>query len=80
MEIAAKAIERLEKSFEHVHDKRRHSGDLGYNLPDMPVITFTTGMYGLKDYKDMENPGWGKERWFKTFLKLPHGIPDKNTF
>jgi hypothetical protein len=80
MEIAAGAIERLGKSFEDVHDKRRQSGNLRHKLLDMLVIAFTTLLCGLKDYEDMENLGWEKAGWFKTFLELPHGIPERNTF
>jgi predicted transposase YbfD/YdcC len=80
MEITTKAIERLEKSFEDVHDQRRQSGNLRHKLLDMLVIAFTALLCGLKDYEDMENLGREKAGWFKTFLELPHGIPDKNTF
>jgi hypothetical protein len=80
VEITAKAIERLEKSFEDVHDKRRQSGNLRHKLLDMMAIAFTALLCGQKDCEDMENPGREKERRFKTFLELPHGIPDKNTF
>ncbi|MDR1030957.1 MAG: ISAs1 family transposase [Treponema sp.] len=80
MVIAAKAIERLEKSFEDVHDPRRQSGNLRHKLLDMLVIAFTTLLCGLKDYEDRENLGREKEGCFKTFLELPPGIPDKNTF
>jgi hypothetical protein len=80
MEIDARSIEKLKKSFEHVHDRRRQSGNLSHKLLDMLVIAFTSLLCGLKDYEDMENLGREKERWFKTFLELPHGIPDKNTF
>jgi hypothetical protein len=80
MEIDVRSIEKLKKSVEDVHDKRRQSGNLRHKLLDMLVIAFTTLLCGLKDYEDMENPGREKEGWFKTFLELPHGIPDKNTF
>jgi predicted transposase YbfD/YdcC len=80
MEIDARSIEKLEKSFERVQDRRRQSGNLRHKLLDMLVIAFTSLLCGLKDYEDMENLGREKAGWFKTFLELPHGIPDKNTF
>jgi hypothetical protein len=80
MEIDARSIERLEKIFGDVHDRRRQSGNLRHKLPNMLVIAFTRLLCGLKDYEDMENFGREKAAWFKTFLELPHGIPDKNTF
>jgi predicted transposase YbfD/YdcC len=33
-----------------------------------------------EDFTDMENFGKERSEWLKTFLELPHGIPDSDTF
>jgi transposase len=80
MEITAKRIGELEKSLGEVHDQRRQPGNLRHKRTDILAIAYTTLLCGQKDYEDMENLGREKEGWFRTFLELPNGIPDKNTF
>jgi hypothetical protein len=80
MEIAAKKIEEMEKSLRGARGQRRQPGNLRHKLADILVIAFAALLCGLKDYEDMENLGREKEGWFRTFLELPNGIPDKNTF
>jgi hypothetical protein len=46
----------------------------------MPAIAITSLSRRLKDCEDMENLGREKAGWLKTFLELPHGMPDKNAF
>jgi hypothetical protein len=79
-EIAAKKIEEMEKSLWGEHGQRRHPGNLRHKLADILAIAFTALLCGLKNYEDIENLGREKEGWFRTFLELPNGIPDKNTF
>jgi hypothetical protein len=80
MEIAAKKIEEMEKSLWGEHGQRRQPGNLRHELADILAIAFAALLCGLKDYEDRENLGREKEGWFRTFLELPNGIPDKNTF
>jgi hypothetical protein len=35
---------------------------------------------GTNEFEDMEELGRMREDWFRTFLKLPYGIPGESTF
>jgi predicted transposase YbfD/YdcC len=80
VEILEKDIERLGEILKDIKDERRQSGNIRHLLIDILVIAFTAILCGLKSFGDMETFGRQKEVWFRTFLKLPEGIPDKNTF
>jgi len=49
-------------------------------LIDVVVIGFCTILAGGEGFNDMEEFGRAKEAWFRTFLKLPNGIPRHDTF
>lgn len=51
-----------------------------HELVDILVISVCTLLCGGESFNDMEEFGQCKEDWFKTFLKLPHGIPSHDTF
>jgi predicted transposase YbfD/YdcC len=55
-------------------DNRRHL------LLDIIVIAICAAICGADTWTDVELFGEAKERWFKGFLKLPHGIPSHDTF
>jgi len=57
-----------------VHRTRRHE------LTDILVISICTLLCGGESFNDMEEFGHCKRDWFKTFLKLPSGIPSHDTF
>ena len=63
-----------------IKDPRRQYGYLRHLMVDMIIIGLLTTLCGGKDFNDMEV--FGKERleWLKTFLELPYGIPDSDTF
>jgi hypothetical protein len=44
------------------------------------IISVCTLLCGGETYNDMEDFGKAKEEWFRTFLKLPNGIPSHDTF
>jgi hypothetical protein len=44
------------------------------------VIAFPAALCGYEDYGGMEEFGRLKLDFFKSFLELPHGIPDKPAF
>lgn len=56
-------------------DRTRH-----HQLTDILVISVCTLLCGGESFNDMEEFGQCKEDWFKTFLKLPNGIPSHDTF
>jgi predicted transposase YbfD/YdcC len=49
-------------------------------LIDVLVIAICTLLCGGEGFNDMEDFGKAKQEWFKTFLKLAHGIPAHDTF
>jgi predicted transposase YbfD/YdcC len=51
-----------------------------HDLIDILVIAICTLLCGGESFNDMEDFGKAKEDWFKTFLKLRHGIPSHDTF
>lgn len=51
-----------------------------HELVDILVIATCTLLCGGEGFNDMEDFGKAKEEWFRTFLKLPNGIPTHDTF
>ena len=51
-----------------------------HELTDILVIAVCTLLCGGESFNDMEDFGYAKEEWLRTFLKLPHGIPSHDTF
>jgi predicted transposase YbfD/YdcC len=49
-------------------------------LEDIIVIAILSVICGADTWDDMEEFGKEKEKWLKTFLKLPEGIPSHDTF
>jgi len=49
-------------------------------LIDVIVIGLCAILSGGEGFNDMEEFGRAKEAWFRTFLKLPNGIPRHDTF
>lgn len=55
-------------------------GRCQHDLLDVLVIALCCLLCGGEGFNDMEDFGQAKEDWFKTFLRLPHGIPGHDTF
>ena len=55
-------------------DNKRHL------LMDMIIVAICAAICGAEGWEDVELFGRSKQSWFKTFLKLPHGIPSHDTF
>jgi len=51
-----------------------------HDLIDILVIGICTLLCGGEGFNDMEDFGKAKQEWFKSFLRLPHGIPSHDTF
>jgi predicted transposase YbfD/YdcC len=65
--------------FSNVTDKRNEQGKR-HALIDIIVITIVGVICGADDWVSIEQAGKAKEKWFRTFLELPHGIPSHDTF
>jgi predicted transposase YbfD/YdcC len=55
-------------------DNRRHL------LLDVIIIAICAAICGADTWTDIELFGEAKEKWFRGFLELPHGIPSHDTF
>jgi predicted transposase YbfD/YdcC len=75
-----KNIRKLVESAESVPDTRRQWGHLLHKLSDILVISFCAIICGAQSYRDLEIFGYAKEIWLSTFLDLPNGIPNADTF
>lgn len=73
-------IEKLIERTKEITDPRRRYGNLRHKLTDILVIGLCTIMCKGEDFTDMEDFGKEREKWLKTFLDLPNGIPDSDTF
>ncbi len=51
-----------------------------HKLLDIPVIGICTLLCCGESFNDMEEFGYAKYDWLKTFLELPNGIPTHDTF
>jgi len=65
--------------FEALPDPR---GDHGkrHQLSDLLTIAILAVICGAEGWTAVEEFGRAKERWLRTFLDLPHGIPSHDTF
>ena len=64
--------------FSDVEDPR--SDNKRHLLLDIIIISICAAICGADTWTDVELFGQAKERWFRTFLELPHGIPSHDTF
>ena len=51
-----------------------------HELIDILIISLCCLLCGGESFNDMEDFGYAKQEWFKTFLKLRNGIPSHDTF
>jgi predicted transposase YbfD/YdcC len=49
-------------------------------LRDIVAITLCAVLAGAETWVDIAAFGQAREAWFRTFLRLPHGIPSHDTF
>lgn len=73
-------IQRLIEKLSKVTDSRRQWGHLRHKLGDILVMGFLTTVCNGEDFIDMEHFGIARRSWLETFLELPNGIPDSDTF
>ena len=73
-------IQRLSEALSKVTDSRRQWGHLRHKLGDILVVGFLTIVCNGEDFTDMEYFGIERRSWLETFLELPNGIPDSDTF
>lgn len=69
----------LTEHFAELEDPRSDSGKR-HMLLDMIVIAICAVICGADGWVEVELFGQSKEKWLRTFLLLPHGIPSHDTF
>jgi predicted transposase YbfD/YdcC len=68
-------IELLSEIEDHRIERRKE-----HSLTDIIVITMSAVICGAENWNQIEMFGKSKHDWFKSFLKLPNGIPSHDTF
>jgi predicted transposase YbfD/YdcC len=71
---------RMKTHLARIHDPRRKWGNLRHKLVDMLVIALCAVIIGEDEFEVMEEWAQAREEWLRSFLELPNGIPDKDTF
>lgn len=75
------SIERLiELCEEEIEDPRREGYNQQHKLVDIFVIVLLALISGSDDWLGIEDYGIAKEKWLRTFLELPNGIPSDDTY
>jgi predicted transposase YbfD/YdcC len=77
--MRAHSISSLTEHFSIIIDPRVNR-TRDHELIDVLVIGLCCFICGGESFYDMEHFGNAKLEWFKTFLKLPNGIPSHDTF
>jgi len=80
MEIQEEDIHRMREALGGVNDPRRQWGYIRHKLLDILVIGLCSIIVRGEYFSEMEDLGKAWEQWFRTFLELPNGIPDEDTF
>jgi hypothetical protein len=80
VEITEEDIAWMKECLSGMKDERRQSGHFLHKLIDVLVIGLTTIIAGWNEFNGMEDFGKAKESFFRSFLELPHEIPDEKTF
>jgi len=71
----------LKEEAEKITEPRRAAfGNIRHKLVDIVIIGLLITISMGEDFVDMETFGKKKHEWLKTFLELPNGIPDSDTF
>lgn len=73
------AIGRITEHFGKVQDPRIGNATR-HKLIDIIVIGVCAVICGADGWSDVALFGKSKQKWLKTFLELPHGIPSHDTF
>ena len=73
-------IKKLKEEIGKISDPRRAYGNIRHKLEDIIIIGLLSTICMGEDFVDMEMFGRKRQEWLKTFLELPNGIPDSDTF
>jgi predicted transposase YbfD/YdcC len=68
----------IAEHFGQVNDPRQH--DVDHLLIEIITIAICGVICGADNWVEVEEFGQAKEKWLRTFLILPHGVPSHDTF
>ena len=68
----------IAEHFKDVKDPRKRKEE--HLLIEMFIIAICAVICGADNWVEIEQFGKAKEKWLRTFLRLPHGIPSHDTF
>ena len=68
----------IAEHFKDVKDPRKRREE--HLLNDILIIAICAVICGADSWVEVEQFGKAKEKWFRTFFRLPHGIPSHDTF
>jgi hypothetical protein len=69
----------IQSHFARLKDPR-DTDECEHRLLDILVIALCAVICDAEYFTEMEVFGKAKEKWFRTFLELPNGIPSHDTF
>jgi predicted transposase YbfD/YdcC len=78
--MSQRRIPAIVEFFEDIEDPRRATANKRHDLMDIIVIAVVGMICGADSWTEIAMVGEGKEKWLRTFLKLPNGIPSHDTF
>jgi len=70
----------LKECFIDIQDPRKQPEDAEHKLIDIIVIAVLATLCGANGFNQIEDFGKSKEKWFRKFLELEHGVPSHDTF
>lgn len=73
-------IQTINANFHDLKDPRRPTLNQRHNFTDIFVIAICGVICGANAWTAIEKFGKAKEKWFRTFLELPYGIPSHDVF
>ncbi len=77
--MAKKPAESLTKHFASIQDLRTGNAKQ-HVLLDIIIIAICAAICGVDNWVEVEVWAKANQKWLRTFLELPHGIPSHDTF
>ena len=73
-------LDSINDHFDALDDPRRKTKNQCHEFVDILVIALCAVISGANHWTSVATFGRAKEAWFRTFLRLPEGIPSHDTF
>ena len=73
-------LDSVTQHFAELDDPRRQTANQRHEFIDILMIALCAVIGGANHWTTVATFGCSKEAWFRTFLRLPNGIPSHDTF